>query len=245
MTLKTKLSRAEHEALDESLKTLYVPNGDGFKLDADYEDVEGLKRSKAEILAEKKRIEEEAEELRKFKAEIAAKEAEAETEKLKRGGDFEELEKKLRARIAEVEAERDSKIAEIEKGRDTKIGEIMGNLKNERLKNLLIEKGVLPDRTNYALSEMASKFDLESGEGGFTLKLKDGIGDAKEIDTAIEGLRSKSAFLFADKSASGSGASGSGNNGGAMPKTATKEQVRAMSKDEKKKFYLSDGQVTS
>src|SRR5689334_18079621 len=109
-TLKTKLSGAEHEALDDSLKTLYVPHGDEFKLDADYEDVEGLKRSKAEILAEKKKVEDEVEELRKFKTDLAAKEAAAEQEKLKKGGDFEELEKKLRAKITELEGELERKV---------------------------------------------------------------------------------------------------------------------------------------
>jgi hypothetical protein len=52
--------------------------------------------------------------------------------------------------------------------------------------------------------------------------LKSGIGDAGEIDSAINGLKTKAAFLFAASGASGSGASGSGANSGSaqtMPKS--------------------------
>jgi hypothetical protein len=225
----TKITKEEFENLPESLKTKFTADGDSYVFQE--EDVEGLKKSKAEILKEKKELQGRLDELEKFKNEIEqAKETESE-EKARKAGEFAELEKKLRAKIAEVEADRDAQI-----------GQIMGNLKTERLKSLLIEKGVLPDRADFALPKVADEFDIERGEQGFNLKLKSGIGDPKEIDAAIEGLKSKASFLFAAAGASGSGASGSQQSGG-VAKTATKDQVRAMSPTEKREFYLGGGTV--
>lgn len=195
------ITKAEFEALPDSLKPKFKADGDSFALVE--EDVEGLKKSKAEILAEKKALAEQLAELKKFKDEHEARQTEADIAKEKEAGEFAKLEERLRAKIAEVEADRDAKV-----------NGILGNLKTERLKNLVVEKGVLPDRAEYALTTLSDQFDLESGEQGFTLKLKNGIGDPKEIDGAIDGLKAKAAFLFAGQTQTGGGAQGSGNNGG-------------------------------
>jgi hypothetical protein len=192
----TKISKAEFETLPDSLKPKFKAEGEDYLLQE--EDVDGLKKSKAEILEEKKKIQAERDELAKFKAEHEATLEEQETAKQKEAGQFAELEKKLREKITEVEDDRDAKI-----------GQIMSNLKTERLKNLVVEKGVLPDRAEYALTTLADQFDLESEEQGFKLKLKTGIGDPKEIDGAIEALKAKADFLFKPNGASGSGASSS------------------------------------
>lgn len=207
------ITKAEFDALPDSLKPKFKADGDSFALVE--EDVEGLKKSKAEILAEKKQLAEQLAELKKFKDEHEAKQTEADIAKEKEAGEFAKLEERLRAKIAEVEADRDAKV-----------NGILGNLKTERLKNLVVEKGVLPDRAEYALTTLSDQFDLESGEQGFTLKLKNGIGDPKEIDGAIDGLKAKAAFLFAGQTQTGGGASGSGNNAGGG-KSITRAQYDA------------------
>lgn len=226
----TKITKAEFEALPESLKAKFKAEGDDYILQE--EDVDGLKKSKAEILEEKKRIQVERDELAKFKADHEKAASETEEEKLKAAGEFKQLEEKLRAKITEVET-----------ARDTQIGQIKSNLKTERLKNLLIENGVLADRADYALTATAEQFELVSDDAGFSLKLKDGIGGADEIKAAVEGLKTKAPFLFAANNASGSGASGGNNSGGAQtPKTATRAELDQMSATAKRDFYLNDGE---
>ena len=91
---------------------------------------------------------------------------------------------------------------------------LLANLKRERLQNFLVEKGVLADRAAYALVDIGEQIELASDDSGFSLRLKGGIGDAKELEAAVEGLKAKSPFLFAADGASGSGASGSDNSVG-------------------------------
>lgn len=199
--MSVKISKAEFDALPESLKAKFAADGENYALQE--EDVEGLKKSKAEILAEKKRIQDERDELAKFKAEKEALETEAATEAEKKAGEFAKVEQRYKDRIAEIEKQ----AAEKESG-------FLNNLKRERLKNFLQEKGVLADRAAYALTDTFDQFDLVSDEQGFSLKLKNGIGDAKELDTAVEALKAKAPFLFAASGASGSGASGSQQTSG-------------------------------
>ena len=90
---------------------------------------------------------------------------------------------------------------------------LLTNLKRERLQNYLVEKGVLADRAAYAFVDIGEQIELASDDSGFSLKLKGGIGDAKELETVIESLKAKSPFLFSADGASGSGASGSNSNG--------------------------------
>ena len=206
MALKTKISKADFEKLPDALKTEYIADGEGYKLDADYEDVTGLKNKSAELLAE---IKKQKALLEKYgdldpdaaKAAIEAKQA-AEDEKLKAEGQFEELKKKLEDRHA----------AELQTA-TAREQSLLSNLKRERLQNYLVEKGVLADRAAYAFVDIGEQIELASDDSGFSLKLKGGIGDAKELETVVEGLKAKSPFLFAADGASGSGASGSGNGG--------------------------------
>jgi hypothetical protein len=206
MALKTRISEADFEKLNEALKTEYIKDGDGYKLDADYEDVTGLKAKRDELLAEQKRLKDA---MKAFEGldpaaarEAVEKAAKAEEEGLAARGEFETLKKKLEERHAkeleQATAERDR---------------LLGNLKRERLQNYLVEKGVLADRAAYALVDINDQIELASDDSGFSLKLKGGIGDAKELDGVVESLKAKSPFLFSANSASGSGASGSEHSG--------------------------------
>ena len=223
-----KITKAEYDALPDSLKAKFKGEGDAFELLE--EDVEGLKKSKAEILEEKKRIQAERDELAKFKADHDAKTAEAETEAAKKAGEFEKVEAAYKKRIADMEADFAAKDAKR-----------LGTIKTEKLKSFLVEHGVLPDRAKYALADTLDQFDLEEGEQGFALKLQGGIGDAKELDAAVGKLKDTSPFLFAANGASGSGASGSQQQGGQTAKTMPKAQWDALSVQDQAAFIKEGG----
>lgn len=212
----TKITQAEYDVLPESLKTKFTPDGDAFVLEEI--DVEGLKKSKAEILAEKKALQDKLTEYEKFKAEIEAKAAQADEAKMKEAGAFKELEEKLRQRINEVE-----------EAAKQKEQQFLGNLKTERIKNLLAEKGVRPEMTKYALLDIEDQFDLVTDAQGFSLKYKNGIGDAGEIDKVVDGLRTAMPDFFTAKTPAGSGASGSGSNNGGNTKTMARAAFETLS----------------
>ena len=226
MTLKIKIAKGDYEALDESLKTFYVEDGENYKLDADYEDVTGLKTKQSELLRKLKAAEDAAKkfegiDIEAYKA--AMDEAQKLTEeKLKGEGNFEGLRKQLEERHqAEVTKLKDQ-IAQIqaEQVADRQV------LKLERLSNYLAEKGVLTDRVKYLARELDEQVELVTGENGFELKKKNGIGDAAEFPMMIEQIKTQSPFFFAADNAAGGGATGSnGRSGGG--KTITLAQYEA------------------
>ena len=97
MALKTKIGKADFDKLPDALKTEYIADGEGYKHDADYEDVTGLKANRDEVLkqlAEAKKAMKAYEGLGPEAARKALETANAaEDEKLKAAGAFEELKK--------------------------------------------------------------------------------------------------------------------------------------------------------
>lgn len=231
--LKASLSASDFSALDETLKTFYVQSGDNYVLDAEgVEDVEGLKKSKAQILQEKKDLQAKLDEMNKFKSEYEASKTAEEEKRMKEAGEFAELEKKLRAKITETEEAYKQKEASL-----------LNSFKTERLKNELTAKGVLADRAKYALADISEQVELVPGEQGFSLKVKNGIGDAKEFDALIDGLKQSSPFFFAANNATGSGASGSESNTGGNAKQVPKAQWDAMDVKAQAAFIKSGGSI--
>lgn len=229
----TKITKAEFETLPESLKAKFKADGDSYELIE--EDVDGLKKSKAEILEEKKRIQAERDELAKFKAEREAEAAKAAEQDLEKKGKYEEAiaakEKAWNERFEAEKAEKESLFADI---------------KRERLTNELVKRGALADRAGYLVGELDAELELAKDEAGkFTLKKKGGIGDAAEFDSVIEAAKVKSPFFFAANGASGSGASGSGSGGGGgAAKTWTRAQWDAADTASRSAFSAEGGQVT-
>ncbi len=223
MALKIKIAKGDYEALDDSLKTLYVADGDNFKLDADYEDVTGLKNKANELLAEQKRLKEQMKAFDGLDPEAAraalAAAQEAEHNKLKDEGNFDKLKEEYERRIAAAEEKARKEFEAVANEKNA----ILANLKRERLANVLTEKGVLPDRVKYLVGELDSTIELVSGEHGFSLKKIGGIGDDTEFNAIIEDVKTKSPFFFAADNIAGSGASGSDRNGG-NGKTITRKQ---------------------
>lgn len=204
-----QITKAEFETLPESLKAKFTADGESYILQE--EDVDGLKKSKAEILEEKKKLQTERDALAKFKQEAEAKEAEIAEAKLKEAGETDAWKKQYDERhnrlLADTKAEQES---------------LLRDIKRERLTNELIKRGAIPDRAAYLVSELDVAIDLVKTDAGFQLQKKGGIGDAAEFDTVIEAAKQKTPFFFAAKNASGSGASGSGQTN-----TTTKEWSRS------------------
>lgn len=209
----TKITKAEFDALPESLKAKFKAEGDAYSLIE--EDVTGLKKNKQELLDELKSLKEKYGDIDPDAAKTALAEArKAEEEALEKKGEFETLRKQLE--------ERHNTELEKVKGENARI---LSNLKLERLTNVLTEKGVLPDRAKYLVHEMDSQVELVSDDSGFSLKKIGGIGDATEFDALIDGVKTSSPFFFAPNNASGSGASGSqaGTAGVDLSKMSTME----------------------
>lgn len=226
MALNIKIGKADYEALEDSLKTLYVADGEDYKLDANYEDVTGLKAKQAELLKKLKDAESNAKKYEGVDIEAYKTAMEAaqklEEEKLKGEGNFEGLRKQLEERHqAEVNKLKEQiETIKAEQVTDRQV------LKLERLSNYLTEKGVLADRVKYLAKELDEQTELVTGENGFELKKKNGIGDAAEFPMMIEQIKTQSPFFFAADNASGGGASGSnGRSGGG--KTITLAQYEA------------------
>jgi hypothetical protein len=201
--MSIKISKAEFDALPDAVKAKFEVNGDAYVLQE--EDVEGLKKSKAEILAEKKRIQDERDELAKFKADADAKAAEDEEAKLKAAGETdkwkEQYDTRHKLELEKAGADKDALFADVHR---------------ERLTNELVKRGVLPDRADYLVNDLLSTTELfkQSETGKYDLRKKGGIGDAAEFDLVIDAAKQKSPFFFAASGASGSGASGSQQSSG-------------------------------
>jgi hypothetical protein len=238
MALKTKIGKADFEKLPDALKTEYIADGDGYKLDADYEDVTGLKANRDEVLKQLAEAKKAMKAYEGLDPEAARKALEtataAEDEKLKAAGEFdklrEQLEQRHKAELDKAKADHDS---------------LLQNLKRESLKTLLTSKdvGVLPDRVKGIIAEgdLENTLEFVSDEHGFRFKKKGGIGDAAELAEIFTGLKEKAAWGFAATGALGSGATGSDTRGGSTAKTMPHAQWKGLTPQEQAAFIKEGG----
>lgn len=163
---------------------------------------EAVLKKNRELLKQNAELRKVAEQAKNFDFESAQRAieymAKAEEEKLSRKGDYEKLlEQKTKAYEERIEAERRER------------QQIERNLKTEKLANVLMEHGVLPDRVSYLVKELADNVELAYGENGFVLRKQGGIGDATEFEAMVEELKARSPFFFAPNITSGTGGVGS------------------------------------
>lgn len=230
--MATKLSKAEFETLPDALKAKFKAEGDDAYVLIE-EDVEGLKKNKAELLKELKELRERFGDLDPEAARKALEDAnKAEDERRRKEGEFDALlESKEKAWKERLDAETQRNQA------------ILANLKAERIKSLAIEKGILPDRVRSATAEGDLENIFEMGDD-FALKKVGGIGDAAEIDAVFTGLKEKAPWVFAATTASGSGASGSSNNGQSNAKAMMRTAFDGLDPNAKAAFIREGGTVT-
>lgn len=97
MALKVKITKEEHAALSDALKTEYVADGDGFKLDVDDTEIA------AEMRRARDRSKVEADEARAAAAEEKRKREELETAGARKAGDIDSIEKSWKQKLADAE----------------------------------------------------------------------------------------------------------------------------------------------
>ena len=210
MALKTKVSKADYDALEESLKAHYVADGENYKLDADYEDVTGLKNKNGELLADLKKFKEQYEGIdpevaRKSIAELEAARREKMTAEELHKEDLKKIRQELDAAnqrsraLLETQAERDLERALAKHLRAEKIEDASIIL---RAKNL--------------------KWEEQDGKPIW----KTISGEPVDFDTLIPSFQATKGDWFEAKTQTGGGASGSGNNNG-NSKSITRAQYDA------------------
>lgn len=224
MALKTKIGKADYDALEESLKSHYVADGEGYKLDADYEDVTGLKNKRDELLGEitglKKQFEGiDPDAARKAIAELEA----ARREKMTAEELHKEDLKKLRQEL-ETANQRSRMLLEAEAERD---------LERALTKHLRAEK---IEDASIILRAKHLKWEEEDGKP----KWKTQSGEPVDFDTLIPSFQSSKADWFEAKTQTGGGASGSGNSAGSG-KTMPKSQWDTLNHKEQAAFIKSGG----
>lgn len=202
-------------------------------------DAEAVLKKNQELLGELKKLRDKTREFEGFDFD-RAKQALAEQEKLEherlaKKGEFDKL---LEQNKLAYEQRLDKEKTENERLKNT--------VKQEKLALTLIEKGVLPDRVNYLVKELAEQVELHTTESGFVLRKQNGIGDADEFNAMVEEFKAKSPFFFAAQVSSGTGGSGSQSTATATGngRTMNKSEFRKLSVAEKYALAKQGVQLT-
>lgn len=205
MSLKTKIGKAEYDALHEELKKEYVQDGEGYKLDADYEDVTGLKNKNQELL----------DKLKGYKAfeGMDAEAAKAALEKISKLEDEELVGKRkfdelMQKRVTEWEAK--------EQGYQSRIATLVQNSAKRDLALKLAEAGVKPNMADDLADVLTTKHIKHVEDGGEVgWKTIDGL-ESVDLDKYIPGLKESKADYFKSPVPPGGGAPGSHEGGGGL-----------------------------
>lgn len=210
--MKLNVTNEEYDLLDDSLKTIYQKDGDGYKLPIEgLEDTGALKRAKEH---EKERRQKAESELKEIKDQLTAKEDEIIN--LHKGAvskdDVEALERSYKEKLEKTANEYESRINEAE-----------GSLRNMLVDNvatkLANEISTVPDLMSGAIS---ARLTTEIVDGKATTRVLDQNGNLSAL--TVDDLKKefianeKFSSIIVGSNASGSGATGSGNGSGASKK---------------------------
>jgi hypothetical protein len=204
--LKTKITKAEYDALSDELKKVYKQDGDSYLLQA--EDAQQLRDLLATERAERKRLEDAAAEAKKASDEAAAAkklaEEEAARELAKKNKDVEALEASWQAKVQEAKTQ----------------GEAAANKYKAMLENILVDseadKLAAEISTVPALLKPIIKARLRAeldGEKPIT-RVLDANGNASAANLADlkQELVANKEFAAIIKAGNGSGGGANGNN---------------------------------
>jgi hypothetical protein len=218
MTLKTKLGKAEHEALDESLKTLYIPDGDGFKLDADFEDVDGLKAKRDELLG---KVTETSKALKAFEG----LDPKAAREALAKVNELEEADLLGKRKFDELFEKKKTEWDEERTTLSNKISTMIEKQAESQLAMTLTKHGVKPHLADdLAVMLKVKHLDYIEQDGEPIWKTKDGL-ETVDLDKYIPGLKENGkADYFGSSLGQGSGTPPGSQNTSGNAKTLPKSQ---------------------
>lgn len=235
MALKTKLGKAEYDALEESLKSHYIADGEGYKLDADYEDVSGLKAKRDELLAKVSDLTKLAKQFEGLDPE-KAKEA---LDKLSKQEDDDLLTKR---KYDELLEKRKSEWEAKEKSFTEKIQSMVQRQAEQELAVKLTQNGVKPTMAEDLASVLTSRhIKFEESDGKPVWKTMDGL-EAVDLDKYIPGLKENGkADYFGSTLAQGAGTPPGSQQSGGGAKTMPESQFDSMSPKEQAAFINSGG----
>lgn len=225
MSLKKKISKNVFDALPGDLQKEYkldTATGD-YVLDVEgEEDIEGLKKKNAELLAEKKAAKE-----AKEKADREAEEAK--TEAAKKSGDIAALEKSYQDKIAGLTSTTQAELA----GLKNTITELtVGSTATAIAAELAVQGS-----SSVLLPHIKSRLSVEMSEGKALIRVLDQSGkpSAMSVDELKKEISENKAFapLIAASKASGGGVKN--NGGGGAPASGNPGGTR----DERTKYFES------
>jgi hypothetical protein len=195
-----KITKAEHDALPDSLKTQFKPEGDGFVLED--EDVTGLKAKRDELLADLKRVKDDAAAKAERLAALEREQAKIEDEKLTKKGEWDALRERMEAKHAE-------EVARLQKEIETR-----DQAQAERdLQMKLVTSGVKPKYAEDLAAVLKSKHIKPVNENGKMLWRTLDDTETVDLDKFIPTLRDTKGDFFESTLTPGSGASGGHNKG--------------------------------
>ena len=226
MPLKPKISATDFEALDASVKSIYVKEGDSYRLD-----VEGfvIEKDPAALLNAKeheKRLRQEAESmLKKLQDDIkgqqdALKKAqeEAEMERMRKSGDITSIQKSFETKIAEMQKQQTEQL--------TRYREAVAKAELDRVANQIAAKiGVDSNAATLLLPHVKSRLKSDMSEDLPQIRVVDSNGElsANSLDDLQKEFIANPAFGAIIVGSKATGASGHGNVGGAKVSTQGKK----------------------
>lgn len=195
--LKFEIGKEDHEALDENLRDFYEPHGEGYRLK-----VEGIDPADEIKEALRKEREERAEAKRKLQ-EFEKEREEAERKRLEEKQEFEQLYKQESEDKTKLHQELDElKRSIANKERESEAVKLVSELTRDTKRADLLKREALC-------------YIHHTPEG---IKINGPDGEAWDASKLSEYLKENYPFLADGSKASGGGASGAGNNGGAVTK---------------------------
>lgn len=218
MALKKKISKEEHDKLSDVLKSEYIEDGDGFRLDVDgEEDTGALKRAKDRESQLRKDAEKELRELRERLEAVEGDDA-------RKKGDIATLEKSWQKKMEDQKAEYEAKVGKLTSHTTKTLVDNVASQIAHKISNA--PALILP----HIRARLQANFD---GDEPVTVVLgKDGKPSATSVEElAAEFVANKdfSAIITASKASGGAGKS-SQNGGGAAGFNGNSDKPADLSK---------------
>jgi hypothetical protein len=226
MPLKAKISDSDFQSLDESLKSLYVKEGNDYKIDIEGYVVEKDPAALLNAKEHEKRLRQEAESmLKKLQEEIkgqqdALKKAqeEAELEKARKSGDISSIQKSFETKIAEMQKQQSDQL--------TRYREAVAKAELDRVANQIAGKiGVDANAATLLLPHVKARLQADMNEDLPKIRVLDSNGELSigSVDDLQKEFIANPAFGAIIVGSKATGASGHGNVGGAKVSTQGKK----------------------
>lgn len=235
------------DSIPENLRGAYVADGDKFKLDVEFEDVDGLKKALASERGMNKAAKDKVAKWEKLgvspediEQRLADERKKAEDAALK-AGKFDEV---LATHLGKAKQERDAAVNAADKQRDSALGIARRAIVDTHVGSALAKQKATTSGLSLLPNVLGSRVQLEFGDDGKeTISILEADGKTPMVGNGPNGLATfddlvKDAVknfpdLFEGSGAGGGGTSSKTNAGGAGGKTITRAEFYALGPMEK------------